>query len=172
LKTGRTAVASPFFLAELFFSFDSTALQSRFILFPQSGSCFETAAAFRFPFRRERQVVKSRELLKRVGILPDRQQHKPAKLSGGQQQRVAIARALANDPAVILADEPTANLDSRTGAKIIELLRELVAEDRTVVVATHDDSIAERATIVVEISDGKIVSAPERTRRRMAARRR
>jgi putative ABC transport system ATP-binding protein len=119
---------------------------------------------------REEQVSKSRELLKRVGIQVDRQLHRPSRLSGGQQQRVAVARALANNPAVILADEPTANLDSKTGAQIIALLRDIVAENRTVIVATHDDAIADKATIVVEISDGRIVSAPERVTRKSSGR--
>ncbi|MGH2551518.1 MAG: ATP-binding cassette domain-containing protein, partial [Thermomicrobiales bacterium] len=74
----------------------------------------------------------------------------------GQQQRVAIARALANNPALILADEPTANLDSKTGAKIIDLLKEIADENRTVIVATHDDAIAAKAGMVIEMLDGKI----------------
>jgi ABC-type lipoprotein export system ATPase subunit len=107
---------------------------------------------------KQQQVNKSRELLKRVGIQIDRQVHRPSRLSGGQQQRVAIARALANDPSLILADEPTANLDSRTGAKIIDLLKELVDENRTVIVATHDDAIAAKAGVVIEMLDGKITN--------------
>src|SRR5262249_29647393 len=82
--------------------------------------------------------------------------HRPGRLSGGQQQRVAIARALANDPKVILADEPTGNLDSRTGKLIIELLKRLTAQGRTVVVVTHDRSIAGVADIRMELDDGRI----------------
>jgi putative ABC transport system ATP-binding protein len=107
---------------------------------------------------KQQQVERARDLLKRVGIQIDRQQHRPSKLSGGQQQRVAIARALANNPALILADEPTANLDSKTGAKIIDLLKELADENRTVIVATHDDAIATKAGVVIEMLDGKIVN--------------
>ncbi|CAN5502628.1 ABC transporter ATP-binding protein [soil metagenome] len=105
----------------------------------------------------QQQLERARDLLKRVVIQLDRQLHRPSRLSGGQQQRVAIARALANDPSVILADEPTANLDSKTGTQIIDLLRKLVDENRTVIVATHDDAIAAKANVVVEMLDGKIV---------------
>ena len=76
--------------------------------------------------------------------------------SGGPQQRVAIARATANDPAVVLADEPTANLDTKTGRKIVELLRALTRDGRTVVVATHDAEIATRADLIVDLLDARI----------------
>ena len=99
------------------------------------------------------------ELLQRVGLSEDRQGRRPAKLSGGEQQRVAIARALANDPPLLLADEPTANLDSKTGRLIIELLRSLRAENRSVLIATHDEAVAETADMVMEMSDGKIISS-------------
>jgi putative ABC transport system ATP-binding protein len=92
--------------------------------------------------------------------LGHRAEHLPSKLSGGEQQRVAIARALANEPHVVLADEPTGNLDSATGAEIIDLLLSL-SEDgrRTVVVVTHDDEIARRARRIVRMRDGAIVPA-------------
>ncbi|HSP55124.1 MAG TPA: ABC transporter ATP-binding protein [Dehalococcoidia bacterium] len=96
------------------------------------------------------------QLLDRVGIPADRHSRRPARLSGGEQQRVAIARALANDPPLILADEPTANLDSTTGARIVQLLRSLADENRTVVIATHDDSIAGIADVVIGMRDGRI----------------
>jgi putative ABC transport system ATP-binding protein len=97
-------------------------------------------------------------LLDTVGLGP-RAGHLPSKLSGGEQQRVAIARALANEPHVVLADEPTGNLDSATGREIIDLLLSLSAEGRrTVVVVTHDDAVAERARRVVRMRDGAIVS--------------
>jgi putative ABC transport system ATP-binding protein len=95
-------------------------------------------------------------LLDSVGLVP-RADHVPSKLSGGEQQRVAIARALANEPHVLLADEPTGNLDSETGAEIIELLLSLSAEGRrTVVVVTHDVDIAKRAGRVLRMTDGRI----------------
>jgi ABC-type lipoprotein export system ATPase subunit len=101
---------------------------------------------------------RARTLLSQVGIDEGRQQHKPGKLSGGQQQRVAIARALANDPKVILADEPTGNLDSRNGKLIIELLRRLANQGKTVVIVTHDRSIARIADVRIELEDGHIES--------------
>ncbi len=99
---------------------------------------------------------RGRELLTRVG-LGARLDHKPYELSGGEQQRVAIARALMNEPELILADEPTGNLDSHTGSEIIDLLVGLRAEkNTTLVIATHDANVAARAPKVVELVDGKI----------------
>jgi putative ABC transport system ATP-binding protein len=99
---------------------------------------------------------KALKLLKTVG-LSDREAHKPSQLSGGEKQRVAIARALANDPAIILADEPTANLDSKTGKSIINLLIELNRNmGTTVLVVTHDTSVAKRATRQFVVEDGMI----------------
>lgn len=100
--------------------------------------------------------ARGRELLARVG-LKDRIEHRPTELSGGEQQRVAIARALINSPELILADEPTGNLDSRTGHEIIDLLCDLRAEhETTLVIATHDSKVAERAPKVVQLEDGQI----------------
>jgi ABC-type lipoprotein export system ATPase subunit len=97
-----------------------------------------------------------RDLLSRVG-LKDRADHKPSELSGGEQQRVAIARALINEPELLLADEPTGNLDSKTGGEIIELLKNLCAEKQmTLVIATHDAKVAARAQRVIELADGRI----------------
>ncbi len=101
--------------------------------------------------------MRARELLGQVGLTQDRLERRPAKLSGGEQQRVAIARALANDPPLILADEPTANLDSKTGALIIKILRSLRDEGRTVLIATHDDAIANEADVILEMRDGHLV---------------
>jgi putative ABC transport system ATP-binding protein len=95
-------------------------------------------------------------LLDRVGLSREKHGRRPSRLSGGEQQRVAIARSLANGAPVLLADEPTANLDSRTGRLIIELLCSLPQENRTVIIATHDGGIAARADIVIEMNDGKI----------------
>jgi ABC-type lipoprotein export system ATPase subunit len=100
--------------------------------------------------------TRGRELLARVG-LKDRLDHKPSELSGGEQQRVAIARALINEPELILADEPTGNLDSKTGGEIIELLKNLRAEkNTTLVIATHDAKVAANAERVIELVDGRI----------------
>ncbi len=96
-------------------------------------------------------------LLDAVG-LGARVDHVPSKLSGGEQQRVAIARALANDPHVLLADEPTGNLDTATGADILDLLMSLSGDGRTVVVVTHDTKVASRAHEVIRMQDGRIVA--------------
>jgi putative ABC transport system ATP-binding protein len=111
--------------------------------------------------KRKGQEARARQLLERVGIDASRQIRRPTRLSGGEQQRVAIARALANAPAIILADEPTGNLDSETSMRIVELLHSLTEEGRTVVVATHDADIAARADIVLEMKDGKLISQSE-----------
>jgi putative ABC transport system ATP-binding protein len=94
-------------------------------------------------------------LLDQVG-LSDHARKKPALISGGQQQRVAIARALANDPPIVIADEPTGNLDSKTASEILELLSELTGQGKTVLIVTHDKTLAACADRVVEIADGEI----------------
>lgn len=96
------------------------------------------------------------ELLEKVG-LSDKLKNTPAQLSGGQQQRVAIARALMNDPSVILADEPTGNLDSKSGEEVLNLLKQLNKEGKTVIIVTHDDDVAKSAKRMVRIADGLIV---------------
>lgn len=96
------------------------------------------------------------ELLERLG-LPARLIHRPTELSGGEQQRVAIARALANNPPLVLADEPTGNLDSKTGTMIYELLKE-IARERTVVVVTHAEALAALAERVLHLADGRLVA--------------
>jgi putative ABC transport system ATP-binding protein len=102
------------------------------------------------------QSARATALLERVG-LGDRLDHKPCELSVGQQQRVALARTLANDPAVILADEPTGNLDPQTADQVIEFLEEFNREGRTIVIVTHDPRAAERSKRTLKLSAGKIV---------------
>ena len=99
------------------------------------------------------------ELLERVG-LGGRVTHLPSQLSGGEQQRVAIARALANDPDVLLADEPTGNLDSTTGEEIVGLLRELWSDGLSVVLITHDLDVAATAPRVIRMQDGRLLTQP------------
>jgi putative ABC transport system ATP-binding protein len=118
-----------------------------------------------FPMRFRRASIQHRrekayELLRLVG-LADRAHHRPTELSGGQQQRVAIARALVNDPHLILADEPTGNLDSGSGALVLQLLTDLHRQGRTVLLVTHDARLTRFATHTIRLLDGRIVSAEE-----------
>ncbi|HUD20956.1 MAG TPA: ABC transporter ATP-binding protein [Candidatus Saccharimonadales bacterium] len=104
-----------------------------------------------------KRKARATELLKEVGLSADKHVRRPGKLSGGEQQRVAIARALANKPQLILADEPTGNLDSATGKIIIDLLKNLAkTEDTTILAVTHDEGIASKAEIVFRLKDGKL----------------
>jgi len=103
--------------------------------------------------------TRAADLLNQVGLTGEKQDRRPAKLSGGEQQRVAIARALANDPSVILADEPTGNLDSKTGKVIVDLLKSLTADGTTVIVVTHDRSLAAKTDVTFELEDGKLLNA-------------
>jgi putative ABC transport system ATP-binding protein len=102
--------------------------------------------------RRDRALA----LLEQVG-LENHARKIPSKISGGQQQRAAIARALANDPGLLVADEPTGNLDSQTAGGVLDLLQDLVDRGRTLVIVTHDRELAKRADRVIEIEDGKLL---------------
>jgi putative ABC transport system ATP-binding protein len=106
--------------------------------------------------RRER-IARATAALERLG-LGDRLDHEPSELSGGQQQRVAVARAIVSEPALILADEPTGNLDSTSGRDVLDLLRELHASGRTIVMITHDADVAQAAGRQVHIRDGRIAA--------------
>ncbi len=111
---------------------------------------------------RERER-RAHEALENVG-LSDRAKHKPNELSGGQQQRVAIARALINDPAVLLADEPTGNLDTKTSADIMALFDKLNGEGRTIIMVTHDEEVARQARRIIRLRDGLIVADDRMTK--------
>lgn len=116
---------------------------------------------------------RAHEMLERVG-LGDKYRHKPNELSGGQQQRVSIARALAGDPSVILADEPTGALDSKTGREVMEMLKQLNKEGHTIIFITHDNSLAVQTQRIIRLEDGRVVydgpsDAPEAVVRPSAA---
>lgn len=106
--------------------------------------------------RRVQRIKMSAKALEDVG-LADRMHHKPNELSGGQRQRVAIARALVNKPSIILADEPTGNLDSKSGHEIMEILDQLHKNGNTIILVTHEDDIAQRAHRIIRLFDGKII---------------
>lgn len=106
-------------------------------------------------YTEEESAERAKELATMVG-LGDRFEHRPSELSGGQQQRVAIARSLANDPLIILADEPTGNLDSESGAEILEILNNLHEQGKTMIAVTHDEGIASGAERVIHLLDGRI----------------
>lgn len=107
--------------------------------------------------KKEDRILRAEEVMKQVG-LSDRQTHKPNELSGGQRQRVAVARALVNHPSIILADEPTGNLDSKTSTEIMELFEVIHQAGNTIILVTHEEDIAQRARRIVRMRDGLIES--------------
>lgn len=129
-------------------------------LVPNLSSLENVMLPMEFAGRKTSERKKRAEhLLRQVGLTDDQLQRRPGKLSGGEQQRVAIARALANTPKLILADEPTGNLDQHTSATIVELLKSLAkSEQATVIVVTHDQAIADRADKVFHLHDGRLTS--------------
>ena len=108
-------------------------------------------------FGKSEAIKKSKEVINKVG-LSDRLNHSPAELSGGQQQRVAIARALVNNPSIIFADEPTGNLDSKTGKEVMTLFKELNDNGQTIILITHEESVAKQSNRIITIKDGLIKS--------------
>ena len=133
----------------------------KYNLLPRATAIENVELPLRYSQDQSHMRERSREALERVG-LADRMLHKPNELSGGQQQRVAIARAIVNEPAIILADEPTGNLDSKSGQEIMDLLIELNTRlGTTVVIVTHDSKIAEQTQRTVHLQDGVIVDYRE-----------
>jgi putative ABC transport system ATP-binding protein len=131
----------------------------QFHLLPRTTATENVELPMLYSSRSDADIRKrAREALCRVG-LEERLTHYPSELSGGQQQRVAIARAIVNDPAVVLADEPTGNLDQKSGMQIMGLFRELNRNGSTIVLITHDDAVANEASRVVRIDDGQLAEA-------------
>lgn len=118
--------------------------------------------------RREEREERARKVLEQVD-LTERVLHKPNELSGGQRQRVAVARALVNQPSIILADEPTGNLDSKTSSEIMNLIDEIHQKGNTIILVTHEEEIAERARLKVRLRDGKVEGDPDSSKSTMQA---
>lgn len=130
----------------------------QFHLLPRSTALENVALPLKYAsVQRAEQLSRAEEVLNKVG-LSGRLSHKPTELSGGEQQRVAIARALVNSPSILFADEPTGNLDSKTGKEVLEIFKELNEKGQTIVVITHEHTIAKQSQRTITIKDGKIES--------------
>lgn len=129
----------------------------KFNLLPLLSAYENVEYPYTLKFRKKDTTGRVSKLLSMVGINEDLAKHKPSELSGGQQQRVAIARALVNNPKILLCDEPTGNLDSKTGVLVMKILRKLNEKGKTLIIVTHDPEIAAQADRTITIRDGKIV---------------
>jgi putative ABC transport system ATP-binding protein len=130
----------------------------QFHLLPRSTALENVTLPLKYAsVQRAEQLSRAEEVLNKVG-LNDRLSHKPTELSGGEQQRVAIARALVNSPSILFADEPTGNLDSKTGKEVLEIFKELNEKGQTIVVITHENDIAKQSQRTITIKDGEIES--------------
>ena len=129
-----------------------------FHLLPRSTALNNVMLPLKYAGCSESEAIKrSEDVLDKVGLI-DRMNHSPSELSGGQQQRVAIARALVNNPSILFADEPTGNLDSKTGADVMNLFKELNNQGQTIILITHEDNIAAQSNRIITIMDGLIKS--------------
>jgi len=131
----------------------------KFNLLPLLSAYENVEYPYTLKYRKKDTSGRVSKLLAMVGIDKDRAKHKPPELSGGQQQRVAIARALVNNPKILLCDEPTGNLDSKTGFLVMSMLRKLNEKGKTLIIVTHDPGIAAQADRTITIRDGRVASS-------------
>ena len=130
----------------------------KFQLLPRSSALENVALPLKYAsVKQSERLIRAEEVLDKVG-LTNRLTHKPTELSGGEQQRVAIARALVNSPSILFADEPTGNLDSKTGEQVLEIFKDLNKRGQTIVVITHEREVAKRSQRTITIKDGEIGS--------------
>lgn len=130
----------------------------KFNLLPLLSAYENVEYPFTLKYRKKDTSGRVTKLLSMVGITEELAKHKPSELSGGQQQRVAIARALVNNPTILLCDEPTGNLDSKTGVLVMNILKKLNEKGKTLIIVTHDSGIAAQADRIITIRDGKVVA--------------